>query len=430
MTKKEEIILEFMKDPEYKPMKAKEIAIILGVPKKEYPKFQEAIAELEKEFKIGKNHKNKYKVIEEEYKEGNFRKNAKGFGFVNIGEEDEIYISKDKSKNALNEDKVLIEIIEEKSENKKAELAQQTEALMAELNVISGGREEFTAKRIEIAARQEKAALELAQAQKALEEAEKKRNQAALESVKQNAEYEHVLQQLESDYGLTLEEAHKEALLEAGDNSLRRQELSLQRRIEELGPVNAAAIEQYAAVKERFEFLQKQYDDLAGAKANLESVISEINSGMSKRFKEAFAKINVYFSECYVKLFGGGTAYLKLTDPGDVLSSGIDIEVQPPGKKLQSLYLLSGGERALTVIALLFALLSYSPAPFCILDEIDAALDEANVDRFARFLTAYAENNQFIVITHRKGTMEAANVLHGVTMEESGVSKLLSVKLT
>ena len=156
----------------------------------------------------------------------------------------------------------------------------------------------------------------------------------------------------------------------------------------------------------------------------------EINSGMSKRFKEAFAKINVYFSECYVKLFGGGTAYLKLTDPGDVLSSGIDIEVQPPGKKLQSLYLLSGGERALTVIALLFALLSYSPAPFCILDEIDAALDEANVDRFARFLTAYAENTQFIVITHRKGTMEAANVLHGVTMEESGVSKLLSVKLT
>ena len=206
--------------------------------------------------------------------------------------------------------------------------------------------------------------------------------------------------------------------------------MSLQRRIEELGPVNAAAIEQYAAVKERFEFLQKQYDDLAGAKANLESVISEINSGMSKRFKEAFAKINIYFSECYVKLFGGGTAYLKLTDPGDVLSSGIDIEVQPPGKKLQSLYLLSGGERALTVIALLFALLSYSPAPFCILDEIDAALDEANVDRFARFLTAYAENTQFIVITHRKGTMEAANVLHGVTMEESGVSKLLSVKLT
>ena len=193
--------------------------------------------------------------------------------------------------------------------------------------------------------------------------------------------------------------------------------------------INADCPMAHMADKDEILKLREQYDDLAGAKANLESVISEINSGMSKRFKEAFAKINVYFSECYVKLFGGGTAYLKLTDPGDVLSSGIDIEVQPPGKKLQSLYLLSGGERALTVIALLFALLSYSPAPFCILDEIDAALDEANVDRFARFLTAYAENTQFIVITHRKGTMEAANVLHGVTMEESGVSKLLSVKL-
>ncbi len=312
----------------------------------------------------------------------------------------------------------------------KAELAKRTEILLGELSAISGGREEFTEQRIAIAARQETAARELAAAQKALEDAEKKRNQAALESVKQNAEYEHVLQQLHTDYGLTLEEAHAETLLDIADNALRRQELSLQRRIDELGPVNAAAIEQYAAVKERFEFLQKQYDDLAEAKSNLESVISEINSGMSKRFKEAFAKINIYFSECYVKLFGGGTAYLKLTDPSDVLNSGIDIEVQPPGKKLQSLFLLSGGERALTVIALLFALLSYSPAPFCILDEIDAALDEANVDRFAGFLSAYAENTQFIVITHRKGTMEAAHVLHGVTMEESGVSKLLSVKLT
>ncbi len=328
-----------------------------------------------------------------------------------------------------NEQQKLENAIEE-SINAREALAQKTEALMGELSAISGGREEFTAKRIAIAGKQEAAALALATARKELENAEKKRTQAAMESVKQNAEYEHVLQQLEAEYGISLEEAHSEAQADISDNALRRQELSLQRSIEALGPVNMAAIEQYAAVKERFEFLQKQYDDLSEAKANLESVISEINSGMSKRFKEAFAKINVYFSECYVKLFGGGTAYLKLTDSSDVLNSGIDIEVQPPGKKLQSLYLLSGGERALTVIALLFALLSYSPAPFCILDEIDAALDEANVDRFARFLTAYAENTQFIVITHRKGTMEAAHVLHGVTMEESGVSKLLSVKLT
>ena len=150
---------------------------------------------------------------------------------------------------------------------------------------------------------------------------------------------------------------------------------------------------------------------------------------MTKRFKESFAKINVYFSDCYIKLFGGGTALLKLTEPDNILESGIDIEVQPPGKKLQSLYLLSGGERALTVIALLFALLSYQPSPFCILDEIDAALDDANIVRFSNFLREYSADTQFIVITHRKGTMECADIMYGVTMEESGVSKLLSVKI-
>ena len=158
------------------------------------------------------------------------------------------------------------------SENKKAELAQQTEALMAELNVISGGREEFTAKRIEIAARQEKAALELAQAQKALEEAEKKRNQAALESVKQNTEYEHVLQQLESDYGLTLEEAHKEALLEAGDSSLRRQELSLQRRIEELGLLTRPLLNSMPPLKSALSFCRNSMTTLQAPKQILKAL--------------------------------------------------------------------------------------------------------------------------------------------------------------
>ena len=150
---------------------------------------------------------------------------------------------------------------------------------------------------------------------------------------------------------------------------------------------------------------------------------------MTRKFKEAFAEINKFFAECYVRLFGGGTAVLKLSEPDDLLNSGIDIEVQPPGKRLQSLYLLSGGERALTVIALLFALLSYRPAPFCILDEIDAALDDANIVRFSKFLRDFSQKTQFIIITHRKGTMECADIMYGVTMEESGVSKLLSVKI-
>ena len=239
------------------------------------------------------------------------------------------------------------------------------------------------------------------------------------------------MDQLAQEFQLSVDEARARGLAEdKGETALRRRELALQRRIEELGEINPAAVEQYAAVKERYEFLEKQYNDMQDAKQKLETVIAEINSGMTKRFREAFTQINEYFHATYVQLFGGGTALLKLSDPGDILESGIDIEVQPPGKRLQSLFLLSGGERALTVIALLFALLSYHPTPFCILDEIDAPLDDANIERFARFLEGYAQQTQFIVITHRKGTMEAANVMYGVTMEESGVSKILSVKMS
>ena len=333
---------------------------------------------------------------------------------------------------AANEDeqKHLLDVITA-SKTSTEQLAASSTALLAELQTVVGGKDEFGAKRIAITEKQAVAGERLDSLKKELTVAETRRNQAAMEMVRQNSDYDHALEQLATEYRITLDEARASGdLLDESDAALRRRELRLEREIETLGPVNPAAIEQYEAVSERYEFLQRQYSDLSEAKANLEAVISEINSGMAKRFKEAFGKINEYFSDCYVRLFGGGTAALKLTDPNDVLGSGIDIEVQPPGKKLQSLFLLSGGERALTVIALLFALLSYQPSPFCILDEIDAALDEANVDRFAKFLAAYAESTQFIVITHRKGTMEAAHVLHGVTMEESGVSKLLSVKLS
>ena len=218
-------------------------------------------------------------------------------------------------------------------------------------------------------------------------------------------------------------------LLDLSDSALKKMESGLTHAIEELGPINAGAIEEYKTVSERYEFLNAQYNDLYEAKERLEEVISDINANMSKRFKESLTKINSYFAETYKNLFGGGMASLELQNPDNVLDSGIEIVVQPPGKKLQSLFLLSGGERSLTVIALLFALLSYQPAPFCILDEIDAALDEANIDRFSAFLAEYAKKTQFIIITHRKGVMEAADVLHGITMEESGISRLISVKL-
>ena len=195
-----------------------------------------------------------------------------------------------------------------------------------------------------------------------------------------------------------------------------------------LGSINPAAIDEYARVKDRFAFLEHQQNDLVTAKDQLSLIIGEIDATMGKRFMAAFNAINSHFSGIFPRLFGGGKAQIELSDPGSPLNSGIEIYVQPPGKKQQNLALLSGGERALTVIALLFSLLAFRPAPFSVVDEIDAALDEANVQRFSEFLREFCSNTQFIVVTHRKGTMEVADVMHGVTMEDSGVSRIVSVR--
>lgn len=323
----------------------------------------------------------------------------------------------------------------ENSRIRKAELAAQTKILMQELQDIVTGQNDFSEQRLQLTQKQGAAGEKLSVLRGELSRAENRVHQNEVDNARLESDYANALEQLSSEYKVTLAEAREATRPEndseaKSETALRRTELALQRQIEELGAVNPGAIEEYKAVSERYEFLQKQFNDLCEAQDKLQSVIAEINSGMTKRFKAAFAKINEYFQHTYVQLFGGGTALLKLVDPTDILESGIDIEAQPPGKKLQSLFLLSGGERALTVIALLFALLSYRPSPFCILDEIDAPLDDANIERFVRFLEGYAMQTQFIVITHRKGTMEAANVLYGVTMEESGVSRILSVQLT
>ncbi len=203
----------------------------------------------------------------------------------------------------------------------------------------------------------------------------------------------------------------------------------LKGKIKALGNINIDAIEEYKEVKERFEFLTAQTEDLEKAKADLEKIISEMLEIMKKQFSEQFAVISKNFNNVFRELFGGGQANLYLADPNDILSSGIEIEAQPPGKKLQSLTLLSGGERAFTAIALLFAILKVRPTPFCILDEIEAALDDINVYRYADYLKKYSKKTQFIVVTHRRGTMEAANILYGVTMQERGISKLLSLNI-
>ncbi len=203
----------------------------------------------------------------------------------------------------------------------------------------------------------------------------------------------------------------------------------LRSSIRALGNVNVDAIEEYKSVRERYDFLSNQANDLADAKKSLENLIESIMDKMKTQFKEQFEIINSKFSSTFAELFGGGRAELRLTDPDDILGSGVEIDAQPPGKKLQNLSLLSGGEMAFTAIALLFAILKVRPTPFCVLDEIEAALDESNVYRFADYIRQYSKKTQFILVTHRRGTMEAADLLYGVTMQEKGVSKLLALKL-
>lgn len=199
--------------------------------------------------------------------------------------------------------------------------------------------------------------------------------------------------------------------------------------INDLGVVNIGSIEEYERVKTRYEFLNNQKNDLFKAENTLVDIIKEMDEVMSREFLNTFNKIQIEFKNVFKELFNGGDAKLKLTNEEDMLETGIEIEALPPGKKLTSISLLSGGEKALTAIALLFAILRVKPVPFSILDEVEAPLDEANVDIFGKFVKKMEDKTQFIIVTHKKKTMEYAKVLYGITMQESGVSKLVSVRL-
>jgi chromosome segregation protein len=203
---------------------------------------------------------------------------------------------------------------------------------------------------------------------------------------------------------------------------------ALQKRIEEIGPVNLVAIEEYEETEQRHQFLTQQHDDLVNAKTQLLEVINRINTQTREMFVETFTKIRDNFRQMFTEVFGGGKADLILSDENDVLESGIDIVARPPGKQLQSITLLSGGEQTMTAVALLFSIYQVKPSPFCVLDELDAPLDEANVMRFVKILQRFIELSQFIIITHNKRTIAMADVLYGVTMQEHGVSRIVSVK--
>lgn len=240
---------------------------------------------------------------------------------------------------------------------------------------------------------------------------------------------DNLLNKLSETYNMTYEKAKTLYTLEIDENIARNEVNNLKRKIKELGVVNLGAIEEYDRVSTRYEFLIKQKEDLTNAENTLLEIINEMDAVMESEFSESFKLINEKFKETFKELFKGGNAELKLTDPDNMLETGIEIIASPPGKSLKSISLLSGGEKTFTAISLLFAILKARPVPFCILDEVEAALDEVNVDGFGEYITKLKEKTQFILITHKKRTMEYVDNLYGITMQESGVSKLVSVKL-
>lgn len=250
-----------------------------------------------------------------------------------------------------------------------------------------------------------------------------------IEVNRMDVKLDNLLSKLNETYGLTYEKARYSYHLDMDREDARIQVMELKRVIKDLGMVNLGAIEEFERVNERYEFLHHQKEDLDKAIETLLEIIKEMDQVMITSFKDTFETIRNHFKETFRELFKGGNADLKLTDPNNLLETGIEIVASPPGKSLRSISLLSGGEMTFTAISLLFAILKTRPVPFCILDEVEAALDEVNVDSFGEYLSKFKEKTQFILITHKKKTMEYADVLYGITMQESGVSKLVSVRL-
>ena len=241
-------------------------------------------------------------------------------------------------------------------------------------------------------------------------------------------ELENAQNKLYDEYQLTRREAEELGIVIEDPQKAQRDLNDIKNKIRALGNVNVGAIEEYKEVSERYEFMKTQIDDVESSRAELLTLIGDLTGKMSERFREQFDRINTIFGQTFSELFGGGKAELILENPLDVLECAIEIKVQPPGKNVQNIDLLSGGEKGLAAIALLFSILKVTPAPCCFFDEVEAALDDVNVTRYAQYARRMTKNTQFILITHRRGTMEEADVLYGVTMQEDGVSKLLELK--
>jgi chromosome segregation protein len=346
----------------------------------------------------------------------------------------------------------------ERLEREKAALAEEKEILLQEIEALQKTAEKTKTDREQIAAdlsalsarRQEaRIGLDTAEAaKKQLDEAitrveaderyqsdetsllEKELTRLEMRKEQLNQTGHRINNEIWEEYGLTYQQALPHKRADISEAALRRESQQLKSELAELSDINIGAIEAYKQVKTRHDFLTAQHDDILKAEEALTELITNLTAQMEEQFLSQFTLIAHHFNEVFREMFGGGSASLRLSNTENLLESGIEITAQPPGKTLQTLLLLSGGERALTAIALLFAILRLKPSPFCVLDEIESALDDANVVRFSQFLKQYTDGTQFIIITHRKGTMEVADRLYGVTMQEQGVSKLVSVRFT
>ena len=329
-----------------------------------------------------------------------------------------------------NKKKICEDLEKENSENKQkiAEMEQEIEVAKQEVTNSQAETENLKNTRIEKNKLLEKLEEEINSKLKLIDDLKEQINKIEIKKSKLEVELEQVVNKMWEEYEITPNNAENYAKPE-NVGAVQKRVNELRNQIKSLGSINVDSIEEYKQTKERFDFMTEQKTDLEQSSDKLKKIIADMTDVMKKQFEEQFKIINKNFGVIFAELFGGGKANLKLADENNVLECGIDIEAQPPGKKLQNMMLLSGGEKALTAIALLFAILKINPAPFCVLDEIEAALDDVNVNRFAEYLKKFTNEIQFLVITHRKGTMEAADTVYGITMEENGISKLLSMKL-
>lgn len=330
-------------------------------------------------------------------------------------------------------DTKLQEIEDKKQDTVKLEedienFGKEIEKIKAEVSNSSEKIENLKQEKIEANAKLEKAEARIEEQYEVINSLKAQIVKIGTNKQKQEQDLEELINKLWNEYEITPNNATE---YKKPDNVQLAQKKTneLRKEIADLGSINIDSIEAYKKMQERYDFMNEQRFDLEESITKLRNVISEMINTMQKQFAEKFKEINKNFNEVFCELFGGGKAELILENEADILECGIDIRVQPPGKKLQNMMLLSGGEKALTAIAILFAILKINPAPFCILDEIEAALDDVNVGRYAMYLKKFSKNTQFLVITHRKGTMEIADTVYGVTMEEKGISKLLSMKL-